>query len=239
MPCTTTYLKRKAEGRCIKCGVKKDTPWVRCGDCHKAIVEAGRTFRMDEVRACGKCGELFRPRQARSKYCGVACRHEALKKRVACVCDYCGIRFEARPSEVAKATEKGFAHRFCGKRCQYRFHLGEKHPRWITDRSALKSRYHSVRQSKEMAEWRTSVFSRDDWTCQLCGDRSRVGHPVTLNAHHILRFIDRHDLWFDVANGVTLCEPCHQMTKRNEHLYVEAFQAIVTEKALTPSACRS
>ena len=61
------------------------------------------------------------------------------------------------------------------------------------------------RQSKEYAEWRSEVFERDGYKCQLCG---QIGG--NLNAHHIRPFKDYPDLRFDLNNGITLCEKCHR-----------------------------
>lgn len=60
------------------------------------------------------------------------------------------------------------------------------------------------RRSDEYKKWRKSVFERDNYTCQLCGDRG-----VKLNAHHKKPYAFFHDLRYTVANGITLCVPCH------------------------------
>lgn len=67
------------------------------------------------------------------------------------------------------------------------------------------------RQSKEYKEWRTAVFKRDGFKCQICG---QVGGE--LNAHHIKHFKDYPAERFKVDNGITLCGKCHRELHRKE-----------------------
>jgi len=89
----------------------------------------------------------------------------------------------------------------------------------------------------EYKEWRTAVFERDDYICQLCGisNKKGLGVTVVLNADHypvpLFRFIDKinrelpdgtneekkqyardyTEMW-DIRNGRTLCLSCHKET---------------------------
>jgi 5-methylcytosine-specific restriction endonuclease McrA len=65
-----------------------------------------------------------------------------------------------------------------------------------------------LRQSSQYRLWRESVFKRDDYTCQFCGQRGG-----RLNPDHIKKFADYPELRFDLDNGRTLCEPCHKTTE--------------------------
>lgn len=65
------------------------------------------------------------------------------------------------------------------------------------------------RECKEYKEWRISVFSRDGFTCQLCG---QVGGK--LNAHHIKPYKKYPKLRYALKNGMTLCEECHRNIHR-------------------------
>lgn len=63
-----------------------------------------------------------------------------------------------------------------------------------------------IRTSEKYANWRTAVFNRDEYTCQKCDTEARG----RLNAHHILPFAQHPSYRFNVDNGITLCEDCHQ-----------------------------
>jgi len=60
------------------------------------------------------------------------------------------------------------------------------------------------RSCKAYEEWRISVFERDDYTCQNCGQRGGE-----LNAHHIKPYAKYPDLRLALDNGLTLCKKCH------------------------------
>lgn len=66
----------------------------------------------------------------------------------------------------------------------------------------------TLRHRREYKEWRIAVYERDNYTCQCCGIRGGK-----LNAHHINQFSDYPELRYDVNNGITLCEECHDSTK--------------------------
>jgi 5-methylcytosine-specific restriction endonuclease McrA len=61
-----------------------------------------------------------------------------------------------------------------------------------------------LRKSERYKEWRRRVFQRDDYTCRKCGQSGGY-----LNAHHIKSFAKYKKLRFDVNNGITLCQKCH------------------------------
>lgn len=52
--------------------------------------------------------------------------------------------------------------------------------------------------------WRTKVFRRDRYECQICEQSGG-----SLQAHHIKPVCKWRDLELSVKNGITLCEKCH------------------------------
>jgi len=52
--------------------------------------------------------------------------------------------------------------------------------------------------------WAADVKRRDNYTCIICGRRG-----VMLNSHHLNSWADHPDERYDVSNGVTLCQNCH------------------------------
>lgn len=60
---------------------------------------------------------------------------------------------------------------------------------------------------QEYKLWRTSVYQRDCFTCQICG---KLGGR--LNAHHIFPISLFPKMVFEIDNGKTLCLPCHKLT---------------------------
>lgn len=80
---------------------------------------------------------------------------------------------------------------------------GDKHPRWKGDRKKVKRPITSF----EGKIWRKAVYEKDDYTCQICGERGGI-----LQADHIKPYCLYPELRFDINNGRTLCIECHKQT---------------------------
>lgn len=131
----------------------------------------------------------------------------------------------------------------CGKelkaytsvRCSHCAKIEQLHARWVgTTSLAL-----MIRHLQEYRTWRNQIFKRDNYTCQDCKQRG-----IYLEAHHkktfaeLLReFLKEYDQFspiedketlvrlamkwkpfWDINNGETLCNNCHNLTKVKEIL---------------------
>ncbi|MCD7852972.1 MAG: HNH endonuclease [Oscillospiraceae bacterium] len=78
---------------------------------------------------------------------------------------------------------------------------GENHWNW---KGGVTPENQRQRNSKEYKEWRKSVFQRDNYICQSCGEKGG-----TLNAHHLNPWARFPEQRFLPENGITLCKTCH------------------------------
>ena len=110
--------------------------------------------------------------------------------------------------EIAAKSLVGGCTKSCGclqkeaasKTCKAR--IGELHPNWNQNRTDEERSV--ARMYPEYYEWRTSVFERDNYTCQKCGKKGEE-----LRAHHIYGYANNEEMRLDLSNGVTLCKKHH------------------------------
>lgn len=145
-------------------------------------------------------------------------------------CKNCGKKFKRSKATHLWNLKQGTKLWFCTQRCATSYHVGDKNPSWKPDRKKLKNHLKTLRMSKRMDDWRLFIFQRDNFQCQMCGDRARKGHKVVLNAHHIKRFAIYPNLRFKHNNGITLCVGCHKSIRGKEEKYEYIFNNIVKMK---------
>lgn len=88
------------------------------------------------------------------------------------------------------------------RECGNKKFRGENHYNW---QGGISSDRDAIKRSKEYIEWRNKVYERDNYTCQACGDSK----GRNLHAHHIENYSSNPDKRFDINNGITLCNDCH------------------------------
>jgi hypothetical protein len=115
--------------------------------------------------------------------------------------------FNKEHPEVAKETGRKI-HQFYIDHPEKRIGIsGENSPRYIKDRSKLKSASMNKVDPTLLNNWRKEVYKRDNFTCQHCG---QIGGK--LNAHHIKDAKHYPELILILENGITLCYECHKKT---------------------------
>lgn len=135
---------------------------------------------------CEKCkkGFLVQPHRFKSnrgRFCSVACRRAGIFTK------------ETRLKMSNAKTGRPVPARQ-GERCHF----------W---RGGVTDENKAIRMSMASRMWRKSVFERDKFTCQECG---QVGGR--LQADYIKPFCKYPEFRFDIFNGRTLCVSCHRKT---------------------------
>jgi len=127
---------------------------------------------------------------------------------------------------------RGATQKYCSRKCsdscplkaeKAKNKLIGKHQNLARNwRGGLTNLDHLIRTEFKYRQWRSDVFTRDDFTCQKCGQRGG-----RLHAHHIKYFssilsqnkittlehaFQCEELW-NINNGVTLCQSCHKKIK--------------------------
>ena len=117
---------------------------------------------------------------------------------------HCGELFETRPYRIfTEVTKSCGCYRRKYSSEQAKKYIGELHPNWnpeLTDEQRI-----SKRNISGVVDWRNSVYQRDYYTCKVCNKKGGK-----LNAHHIDGWNWCTEKRFDVDNGITLCESCHE-----------------------------
>jgi hypothetical protein len=180
--------------------------WECSCSCGKNVVVHGSKMRSGHTQSCGCLHyEQFRPqiKDLTGKSFGrllvlERSAHPDRFRKASYLCEcLCGRRIICEGSNLLNSHTQS-----CG--CILSEMKGENHPSWnplLTDEDR-KNR----RNSSAVENWRTQVFARDGYTCQVC---HRKG--VYLNAHHKDGWCWCVDRRFDVDNGISLCKECHNL----------------------------
>lgn len=98
---------------------------------------------------------------------------------------------------------------------------GEKHPRWIKDRTKLKR--DDKRADSAYGEWQRQIYVRDK-KCKMA-DENCAGR---LECHHIFGWTLYPELRYVISNGILLCHFHHPRKKLEEKRLIPYFQSLLT-----------
>ena len=115
------------------------------------------------------------------------------------LCKVCGTSFRNAPTN---------GKTLCSEKCRLEYlSKNNSGPLSATWKGGLTPFYLKDRRGPKYKEWRKTVFERDAYTCQMCG---QIGGK--LQADHISPFAFYPELRFEITNGRTLCVECHKTT---------------------------
>lgn len=178
--------------------------------CKKCEMERRNVY----TNTCIYCGKEFKTSHENQVYCSMDCKNKDYGKKhpgelshryskIECKCYVCGKTILRTKSQFEK-----YDRVYCSKECQsidYGERLQkENNPHWNENKSDEERQ--DDRKYIEYNQWRESVYKRDNFTCQCCGD-STGGN---LNAHHLNSYNSDIEHRTAIENGITLCESCHK-----------------------------
>lgn len=163
------------------------------------------------------------------------------RKIIKKLCLYCGKNFIKKLNIGKTVWSK---QKYCSRNCYFKSRIGKTHKSGyklperteehrknlsISNRGENNGNWKGgkfklvcfIRQSFKYRQWRSDVFTRDNYTCQECNKKGG-----NIEAHHIksisniideynLKTLDEsvncEELW-NINNGQTLCKECHKKT---------------------------
>lgn len=207
--------KRKIQNICIDCGKEVSRPeYTRCAKCNTIYRRENDIFshkyggKRREQKYCEDCGKAISYLATYCQSCSKKGSKNTFYKK-----HHTEETIKKLSGKNNYAYNGGKPHcKTCGKLlgnygstyCKSCKQLGEKNNFW---KGGITPEHRAVRMSAKYKEWRIAVFTRDNWTCNVC---EQVGGR--LEAHHNKSFTDYPELRFNVDNGITLCKDCHKLT---------------------------
>ena len=138
------------------------------------------------------------------------------------LCDYC-----KNPIKLIKSRIEKCNHHFCSKECYSKWksetQKGKNNPNWnhnLSDEERNNSRHRNRIEGYNL--FIVSVLKRDNYTCQITGERGG-----DLNVHHLNCFSDYKEGRMDLDNCITLSKEIHRLFHKiygNKHNTKEQFE---------------
>jgi 5-methylcytosine-specific restriction endonuclease McrA len=179
--------------------------WLCKCDCGKKCVKYKNQLTSGIVKSCG-CWtrEKFDITGRKFNRLTVMKHHHISKSRKTCwlcKCD-CGKEIIVETCNLKSGGTKS-----CGCYNIERFSKLNYNP-LLTDEERLKKG-----RDKRIKQWRREIYKRDNYSCCLCGRKRERFFGIV--AHHIYSYGKNKELRFDLNNGSTLCQKCHDEFHKN------------------------
>ena len=194
---------------------KKDGYGNRCKQCEnlKRRKTLLKPKAKDGFKFCTRCNkelplDNFNVRKGKPFSWCKECEREYNNNRYNHICIDCGKEFRSgrKNSKICiECKNKIFAQR--GKEILNNLNsnqYGSNNPNWNPNLTEEERK--NKRDNKTYREWRTKVFERDCWTCQITGIKGKK-----IVAHHLQSYANNKELRYDINNGVTITEDIHRL----------------------------
>ncbi len=209
--CYTNYKKQHFDDFFHRCKV--------CGNNMRKIGDYFKCFRNHDImkhaiykRNCDYCGKYYEGRG--EKYCSKRCNcvvnspykkgHKNSQQIINKIRDT--LKQKYKSGEIPRKdsrTKKSCT--ICGTQFKT-YHPNQEYCSVKCGRLSLKKEngmIKDIRRRSDYKKWRKKIITRDNHTCQNCGNRT------FLHVHHINPVAIAFELIFNLDNGITLCKRCH------------------------------
>lgn len=241
---------------CIDCGVEtKDYKSLRCLKCYKKYCITQRSLCpgvngsfcnkiiSPQNKHCKNCDSILKTKNILDNFC--VCGAKITRRAKQCrVCFYRNRHSENSSNYKDGRSLKDYYCK-CGnkihkntalykgglcRQCYYKNISGNSSHFWNGGISSLAA---LIRCSLKYKKWRTTIFKRDNYTCQQCkqvGCKLNVDHIIPFSSifndflklysqfspiedkETLVRLAEGYEPFWDLNNGRTLCIDCHKKT---------------------------
>lgn len=150
-------------------------------------------------KVCPCCGITFETSR-KNIYCSEKCYHNyKVMNRIICHCEYCGKELHLTNADYERSKKH-----FCDKSCSGKYHMKENNPSYNPDLDEEDRRL--KRRIFGYKNFRDEVLKRDNYTCQITGEKD-----CELEVHHLNGYDNFKKLRLDIENAITISKKIHSL----------------------------